>query len=341
MKKIKIGIFTIVVLVFFAILFIKISKPFLLVLNSPYNEDVVIINPDEIDNFTFIEGICAPENVFPDHNTQNLYVSGKNGMLFLLTGVNYKDLKVIDSLQIAVGLCFGIDYGFDGNLYVSASDYNHNNGWPEKGSAVYQVDKALTSKRKLTDEIPGMKGIAYDNFGNLYLTSGNMDYMNPEGKILRSNLNIDKTLSKPIVFISKMKGTDGVFYNKNTQNVFFSTFTGIFEYNINKSKIKQIVFKNKTFERFGDFCIDKKGRYWMADPGNSLVKVFFPESERLVRIKIESFGQSSSCRIRHENNQDIIYIAENRREFSNTTPKNGRGVIVFPVSSVEKFFNDL
>ena len=88
-------------------------------------------------------------------------------------------------------------------------------------------------------------------------------------------------------------------------------------------------------EAFDDLCTDSRDRLWMTDPNRRTIKRYDPATDTLVRYHLDGFGQASSCRIRVENGEEIMYITELKSpEKEGDNPYNGRGVLRVPLRSL-------
>jgi len=73
----------------------------------------------------------------------------------------------------------------------------------------------------------------------------------------------------------------------------------------------------------------------MTDPVYSTVKMYNPGTNRLVRFSITGIGQTSSCRIRSEAGQEMLYISELKKSHQLMSDNfDGRGVLVVPAQSL-------
>jgi hypothetical protein len=89
---------------------------------------------------------------------------------------------------------------------------------------------------------------------------------------------------------------------------------------------------------FDDLCQDQAGNLWVADPGSGSLKEYIPGSGEVIRFKIRGIGQVSSCRIRIENGEEIIYLTELKQNPNKmlSGPFDGRGVFSMPLAELEK-----
>jgi sugar lactone lactonase YvrE len=90
-------------------------------------------------------------------------------------------------------------------------------------------------------------------------------------------------------------------------------------------------------ESIDDLCMDAAGRLWMTNPGKSTIKSFDLKTNRLIRYNIEGIGQTSSCRIRREQEGEILYMTELKRSHDPLSKVlDGRGLIAIPLKSLEQ-----
>ncbi|MDA3901300.1 MAG: hypothetical protein PF637_12375 [Spirochaetes bacterium] len=74
----------------------------------------------------------------------------------------------------------------------------------------------------------------------------------------------------------------------------------------------------------------------MTDPINHTLKMYDPSNDTLIRYNISGFGQASSCRIRIEDDDEILYITELVAPNKNReNPYNGRGILRVPIKSFD------
>lgn len=282
----------------------------------------------------FYDSMSACENVYPEPSTNKVYVTSLDGYIYLLDGERTDALSMIASLNTG-GYALGIDRGSDGVLYAAICKYTSAKEWSAKGGGIARIDPGLKSFEMLSDEYPSINGLAFDNEGRGYFATSNFSFISPRGSIMRFSLNADGTLDKPEALTQNMGLANGLFYYPAHKKVYYSDTLescGIIKSGKNGYGI---IYRKAAFkEAFDDLCVDSAGRLWMTDPIRRTLKVYDPDNDRLVRFMITGFGQASSCRIRNENGEEIIYITELAApKRTKGKPFNGRGLLRVPLKS--------
>ena len=90
--------------------------------------------------------------------------------------------------------------------------------------------------------------------------------------------------------------------------------------------------KTRIVEGFDDLCVDSIGRIWVGDQPNGCIKMFNPNVNIIYKISIEDIGVITSCKIRKENGEEILYITEMKKPKSKEF--DGRGIIIIPLKEV-------
>ncbi|MBN2040933.1 MAG: SMP-30/gluconolactonase/LRE family protein [Spirochaetes bacterium] len=251
-----------------------------------------------------------------------------------MNGKSRGTLRVVKSLKLGE-FCLGIDRGPDGALYTGVSLYPTQQ-WIEQGGSIYRLDMELLHSVRITPEYPALNGLAFDKGGHCYFASSNFSFLNPKGSIYMMMVMSDGKFSKPEVVLNNIGLANGVHYNLKQNRIYLSdTLETVSAFSPGEPRAEIIYRKTKYMESIDDLCTDNKGFLWMSDPFDSTVKHYNPDTRQLVRYDIKGVGQTSSCGIRVENGEEILYITEiktNRDPMSNVY--DGRGILIVPVKSL-------
>jgi hypothetical protein len=325
---------TMVLVLLVGYLFLKIFSPHLL----KFSKDIEVVHIgtsiEGLPGASFVKVPNGCENIYLDDHSSRIYVTTLDGFIYLLDMGSGDTFSVVRSKRIDT-MALGIDKGPDQNLYVAATPYEYD-GWKRTGGSIYRVDMGLDSAVKITGEYPCINGVAFDNQGNLYFASSNMHILRPKGVLYRMEKTDSTHLAAPQPFL-KVKGLmNGLYCNHEwDQLVFSTTVGGVYAFIPGSNLYDDIYLKTKFMEITDDLCTDVSGNLWMTDPGNGTIKMFNPGTSRLTRFYIDGIGQTSSCRIRTEDNREMIYITE-LKQLQVPTSKifDGRGVLIVPAQSL-------
>jgi sugar lactone lactonase YvrE len=314
-----------------AALLIFLAIAYVVYLFIPKTENrVVDANMFSYSGLVFIKGIQGGENLYLEPNTLRIFVTDLFGSIHLIDGRTRKSLHLVESKVIAERNALGIGEGPDGFLYVAAAD----DDWQTTGAQILRIDKEFKNINQITTNYIGINGLCFDDKASLFFTSGRLTPLIPKGKIYEIKVSSSGTSTRPTPIFENVQAPNGICYN-NLKNVlvFSETFHGISEYSPVTKTVNTIYRNSKLLEFFDDLCIDKEGNYWMTDPGRSFIKCYDPVKKLLTRYKIDGIGQTSSCRIREEFGEEILYVTELKRSNRRFLSKNydGRGVISIPV----------
>lgn len=336
-RAVRIIIIIVVVLIVAVVgvfLYVRVSAPHLFRFSDDVREEIITVNFNELKGAHFIEGMKGCENIFLDDTSSRVYVTDLSGYVHLLEGPSWKSMKLVKSKRIGT-ITLGIDKGPYGYLYLAASEHPLEE-WMTKGGAIYRVDQQLNNAVRITDDYSAINGMAFDSRGNLYFASCTFNVLNPDGQIYRMRATVAGSTTPPEVFIDNAGLANGLFYDANENIVYFSnTLEGIFTFRPEKAELRELYYKTRFMEGTDDLCTDRKGRVWAADPGNSFLKMYDPEKRVITRYVVEGIGQTSSCRIRVEKGEEIIYVTE-LKEVQDLMAQvfNGRGIAIVPLHSL-------
>lgn len=282
-----------------------------------------------------VSGMKGCENLYLDQNSLRLYVTDLHGYIHLINGPSRSDLKLVKSKMVAGEFALGVGAGPDGYLYVAASERD----WRKQGGAVYRVDRDLERTEKLTGNLPGINGLAFDQSGNLYLAASNMSFFRPRGAVYSMKIGLDGRFTPPEVLAGGRKIVNGMYFSEKDNRLYFSeTLSGVYQLLPGRGQVEKVFAKAKTMDFFDDLCQDQAGNLWVADPGSGSLKEYIPGSGELIRFKIRGIGQVSSCRIRIESGEEILYLTELKQNPDKMLSQDfdGRGVFSIPLAELGK-----
>jgi len=314
----------------------KWNFPHLLRFSKGIDERTVTVKLEELPGAVFIRGMTGSENLYLDDVSERVYVTDLHGTIHMLDGDSWNKLKIIDSKKLGT-FALGIAKGPDNKLYVNVSG-GAANDWLNEGGAVWRIGPDLKAPEKLTGPYPGINGLSFDGEGNLYFAAGNAAIMHPDGHIYHMKVRGDGSFGKPEIFLAHVGWANGLYFSaKENRFLFSNTVEGCFTFSPGIPKAEPVYYKTKIAESIDDLCMDKAGRLWMTDPGKSTVKMFDPRTRRLMRYRLEGIGQTSSCRIREENGEEILYLTELKQSQKVSLQVfDGRGLIAVPIKSLER-----
>lgn len=323
----------IVIAVIAGYVFLRFNSPYLFRFSEDVAEKRVMLRQDEITGFFLHSGISGCENLLLDQNSLRFWVTGLDGNLTELNGPDRKSISI--SRQVKPGnMLTGISMGPDSLLLVAVSDFGAD-GWMHEGGRIVAIDTMMGTMETVTGRYPALNGIASDGGDLLYFTSSNFNPFNPAGYIYRTELKGGVwTGAQPVS--PNVGMANGIFFDTDERSIIFSnTVEGVFRLNPDSNEIETIYYKAGFLEITDDLCKDSRGNLWMTDPGNSTLKVLLADESSLVRFAIKGVGQTSSCRIRHENGMEVIYFTELKKKHNiRSDVYNGRGVYSLPLEEL-------
>lgn len=303
------------------------------------DEKVVVVHMDSLDDAQFYGDMIACENCFPDPGSNRLYVTSLTGHVYLLDGDSGEALAICKEIRPG-GYALGIDKGPDGKIYIAIAPGTTDREWKTPGGHVARFDVDLESPEILTDLYPAINGLAFDHTGTCYIASSNFNFLFPRGTIERFTVCPDGNIANAEPYITSMGMANGLCHDPASGRVLYTDTletAGFLREGADGGGSLDVLYR-KTFmtEAFDDLCTDSRGSVWMTDPNRKTIKRYDPETDTLVRYTIEGFGQASSCRIRLEKGEEILYITELKGPVKNKNdPYNGRGVLRVPVRSLD------
>lgn len=303
-------------------------------------EKDIALHVDDLEGAQFYGGMSACENCWPDPDTNRLYVTGLKGHVYLLDGESVETLTIHKQIRPG-GYALGIDRGPDGKIYVAIAPGLTDNEWKTRGGYVVRFDTDLESMEILTEMYPAINGLAFDGDGHCYVASSNFNFLFPEGTIYRFTVYPDGRVSKPETLIDSMGMANGLSADPASGRMLYTdtleTAGFLQEGTGNEGGSLEVIYRKTSMtEAFDDLCTDSRGRIWMTDPNRRTIKRYDPLTDTLVRYRIDGFGQASSCRIRRENGEEVLYITELKSPVKGKeNPYNGRGVLRVPIRGLE------
>jgi sugar lactone lactonase YvrE len=306
-------------------------------LSSGVAAETVTVDIGELAGVSLVEVGRGCENLYLVPDSPRLYVTDLRGYVHLLDGLSREELGVAASRRLGREFAFGIDRGPDGYLYVAAPDGD----WLREGGAIYRLDPELASCERITGNYPGLNGLAFDDRGHLYFAAGNLNPFNAKGAVYLLEARGEGRWAEPKVFLAERGSANGLYFDRRRRLLAFTeTFRGVSAFRPRDYDVEAVVAKTKAVEGFDDLCRDREGNYWIADPGSAFVKRYDPTTKTLTRFVIEGCGQASSCRIRLEGGEEILYVTELRRKGGLWTAiagdNDGRGVFAIPLAELRR-----
>ncbi|MBN2435799.1 MAG: SMP-30/gluconolactonase/LRE family protein [Spirochaetes bacterium] len=292
------------------------------------------VKMEDLKGARFYGDMPACENIYLDENSNRVYVTSLEGYIFLLDGPSGHELSIVKSEHVG-GYALGIDRAGDGQLYAAICKETSEKYWKNTGGYIARVSSDLDKVEPLTDEYPAINGLAFDNKGYGYFATSNFSFIFPGGKIMRFLIDNNGVLSEPQPYTEDIGLANGLLFSSSQKRLYYSNTLVNAGFISSQNRDNIIVYqKTKMKEAFDDLCLDSDERIWMTDPINHTLKVYDPESDKLIRYKISGFGQASSCRIRMEEGEEILYITELVAPEKNSEKQyNGRGILRVPVKS--------
>ena len=333
-KILAIAGFVVIFLLLAGYAFIRIKAPQLLEFSKGIAEYRFTAQIDSLAGARFISGMNGCENLALYSVENDFAVSCLDGYI---VGFSHDPSGVpgIRASFKAGNAVMGLAIDKQGILYAAVCE-NSMEEWRTRGGGLYRISRDLSSKERISADFPSMNGICLDGAGNLYFASSNFNFLQPEGTIYRMLYKGDGLFQSPESYIRDAGLANGLFYDHFQDKIFFSnTMGGVYEFTSHDTVLKEVYLKLRFMEACDDLCTDISGNIWMTDPGHSTVKMYNPGTNRLVRFSITGIGQTSSCRIRSEGGQEMLYISELKKSHQLMSDNfDGRGVLVVPAQSL-------
>jgi hypothetical protein len=289
----------------------------------------------DLDGAVVVDVGKGCENLCLEPASRRAYVTDCWGNVHLVDGPSREGLRLVKSAKLADGTACGIDRGPGGFLYVAVCDDRLG-----RGGGIFKVDKKLGSAEKIAGDFPGLSGLALDGRGDVYFAVSNASFVNGKGAIYKMKRRASGDYREARVFLPDMHCVAGMFYDAGTNRICFTeTFCGVSTFKPPFADVTCVLSKTTGFDFCGDLCTDGRGRYWLADPCGFL-KCYDAETRELTRYRIKGCGGPSSCRIRVEDGEEIIYVTELNRRGGLTSlfskRRDGRGVVMMPLNALRE-----
>ncbi len=298
----------------------------------------VAVDFGDLDGAVVVDVGTGCENLYLEPASLKLYVTDCWGNVHLVDGPSREALRVVKSAKVGDGKASGIDRGPGGFLYVAARDDDRLGA----GGGIFRVDRGLESAVKIAGDFAGLNGLASDGRGDLYFAVSNMSFVNGKGAIYKIARRPGGGYDEPEVFLRDLRCVDGVYYDARESRVCFTdAFDGVSTvepgFRPNFTDVTNVLAKRGVFDFFDGLCTDAAGNFWLADPCGFL-KRFNAGTRELTRYKISGCGRPSSCRVRSEGGEEVIYVTELKRAggLAGFLSKrcDGRGVVVIPLKEL-------
>lgn len=301
----------------------------------------VAVDLDDLAGAVFVNVGRGCENLYLEPGSLRIYVTDRRGNIHLVDGPSRGGLIVVKSAALGRSSAFGVTGSPYGVLYVAACDGE----WLKTGGGIFKVDKELQSATKIAGDFPGLKGLALDGRGNLFFAFSNASFLDGKGVIYRMKRLPGGEYAAPKIFLADRRCADGVYYAAGEGRVYFTeTFTGVSALDAKSTDVEAVLGKTSVVEAFGGLCVDANGKLWLADPAAGFVKYYDAGKKELTRYRIRGFGRPSSCRIRLEGGEEVLYVTEIKkgRGLGGLLSRNydGRGVAVIPAKALMRAGED-
>jgi sugar lactone lactonase YvrE len=297
----------------------------------------VAVDFDDLAGAVFVKVGRGCENLYLEPESLRVYVTDRRGNIHLVDGASRAGLRVVKAAALGRSSAFGVAESPYGVLYVAACDGE----WQEAGGGIFRVDKELGSATKIAGDFPGLDGLALDGRGNLFFAVSNVSFLDGKGVIYRMKRLRGGGYATRRVFLADRRCVDGVYYAAEKGRVYFTeTFSGVSALDAKSTAVEALLGKTSAVEAFDDLCADASGGLWIADSAAGFVKYYDAGRKELTRYKIKGFGRPSSCRVRLEGREEVLYVTEIKkgRGLGGLFSKNydGRGVAVIPVKALRE-----
>jgi len=326
---------TVIVLVVIAgYVFLRLNSPYLFSFSEEISETRIKIMQEDLPSLKFYGGLRGCENLLLDKNSMRFWVTDLEGYLTEYNGKERSKLEIRRQIKLGEMLT-GITAGPDSTLLVAVSEFN-SDGWVHKGGRILSIDTLFTLTETITGTYPSLNGIAMSPGWDLLLfSSSNFNPFNPAGAIYMTGF-VDGNWEDPALAIPDFGIANGVYYDRwGDRFIFSNTVEGVYTLHKTDSLPEPVYFKKSFLEITDGLCADPDGNIWMTDPGNGTLKVLLQNKNRIVRFSIKGIGQTSSCRIRMEGSEPVIYFTELKTKQSLRSQEyDGRGVFSVPLKDL-------
>lgn len=332
---IRVGVSALVIVAGLAYFFVVVPR--IIYASAGIKTKTVAVDFDDLAGAVFVKVGRGCEDLYLEPESLRIYVTDRRGNIHLVDGPSREGLSVVKSAALGRSSAFGLAESPYGVLYVAACD----DGWLERGGGIFRVDKELESAEKIAGYFPGLNGLAFDGRGNLFFAVSNVSFLEGKGVIYRMRRLRGGGYAAPKIFLPDRRCVDGIYYAAGEGRVCFTeTFSGVSALDPRTTAVEAVLGKTSVVEAFGDLCAGAGGGLWIADPGGGFIKYYDPGKKELTRYKIKGLGRPSSCRIRLEGGEEILYVTEIKkgRGLGGLLSKNydGRGVAVIPAKALRE-----
>ncbi len=318
-----------------ALVYFFVAVPRIIYGSAGITTRTVAVDFDDLAGAVFVKVGRGCENLYLEPGSLRIYVTDRRGNVHLVDGPSRETLGVVRSAALGRGSAFGLARSPYGVLYVAACDGE----WLRAGGGIFRVDEELGSATKIAGDFPGLSGLAFDGRGNLFFAVSNASFLEGRGVIYRMKRLPGGEYAAPKIFLPDRRCADGVYYAAREGRVYFTeTFSGVSALDEKSTDLEAVLGKTSVVETFGDVCVDASCGLWIADPAGGFIKYYDAGKKELTRFKIKNLGRPSSCRLRIEGGEEVLYVTEIKkgRGLGSLFSKNydGRGVAVIPAKAL-------
>lgn len=318
-----------------------VAVPRIIYASAGVTTKTVAVDFGDLAGAVFVKVGRGCENLHLEPESLRIYVTDRRGNIHLVDGPSREGLRVVKSAALGRGSAFGVTESPYGVLYVAACDGERR----ETGGGIFRVGKELESATKIAGDFPGLNGLALDGRGNLFFAVSNVSFLDGKGVIYRMRRLRGGGHAGPKIFLPDRRCVDGVYYAAGEGRVYFTeTFSGVSALDPTSTGVEAVLGKTSVVEAFGDLCADAGGGLWIADPAGGFIKYYDPGKKELTTYKIKGLGRPSSCRIRLEGGEEVLYVTEIKKDrgLGGLLSRNydGWGVAVIPAKALMRAGDD-
>ena len=233
------------------ILFVLISITFIVIVLAlkatlVQSKDITI-DIKGLNNIQWITGMNGVENILISNTNNDFYTTDLEGNIYHVT--MKENVYSIEESRKLGNFALGLAWANKDNneFYVGIS----SNDWLDPGSSIFKVSSNLQNITQITSDYPGLNGLTTDSEYELYITTGDFNFFNPKGSLVKIGILNNKTI------LTQAKSANGLYYDDKEKSLYYSeVYSGIYKYNTLNTTVSKVLGKSKIVEGFDDFCID-------------------------------------------------------------------------------------